>query len=125
MLEDDKAEQHATWDLKNTFLGIEFDVICLEFCKGLLKISNEVVSPFGLNYDVINVGLNGSPDEVPETLEHTTLVCSSYVFQTKRHRNIAEKSKWGDKRSHELVEFSHCDLMVPRVCIKEAKGFTA
>ena len=66
MLGDDEAEQHTPREPKNTFLGIEFDAIRLEFCKGLLKISNEVVSPFGLNYDVVNVGLNDPPDEVPE-----------------------------------------------------------
>ena len=80
MLGDDEAEQHAPRDPKNTLLGIEFDAIRLEFHKGLLKISNEVVSPFGLNYDVANVGLNGPPDEVPKTLEHTMLVCSPCIF---------------------------------------------
>ena len=52
----------------------------MEFCKGLLKIGNEVVSLFGLDYDVVNVGLNGPPDEVPKTFEHTTLVCGPNVL---------------------------------------------
>ena len=64
-----------------TLLKIEFDVVCLEFCKGLFKIDYEVVSPFGLDHDVINVGLNGSPDEAPETFEHTTLVRSLAFFR--------------------------------------------
>ena len=80
MLGDDKAEQHAPRDPKNTLLGIEFDAICLEFRKGLLKIGNEVVSLFGLDHDVINVGLNGPPDEVPEAFEHTALVCSPSIL---------------------------------------------
>ena len=63
------------------------------------------------------------PDEVPETLEHTTLVCSPRVFQTERHRDIAERSEWGDERRHELVGLFYVDLMVPEVRIKEAKGF--
>ena len=70
---------------KNALLGIEFDAVCLEFCKGLLKVGYEVVSLFGLDHNVINIGLNGSPNEVPETLEHTTLVCSPSVLQTERH----------------------------------------
>ena len=41
-----------------------------------------MVSLFGLNYDVIDVGLNGSPDEVPEASEHTTLVHSPSVFRS-------------------------------------------
>ena len=80
MLEDDETKQHTPRDPKNTLLGIEFAAIRLEFCKGLLKVDNEVVSLFGFNYDVINVGLNGPPDEVPETLEHITLVYSPSVF---------------------------------------------
>ena len=51
-----------------------------EFYKGLLKIGYEVVSPFGFDHDVINVGLNGPLDEVPKALEHTTLVCSPSVL---------------------------------------------
>ena len=80
MLGDNEAKQHAPQDPKNTFLGIEFDAICSEFCKGLLKIGNKVVSPFGINYDVVNVGLNGPPDEVPEAFEHAVLVRSPSVL---------------------------------------------
>ena len=50
------------------------------FCKGLLKVGDELVRPIGLDHDVVYVGLNGSPDEVSETLEHTTLVHSPYVL---------------------------------------------
>ena len=46
----------------------------------MLKIGNEMVRPFGLNHDVINVGLNGAPDEVPKASEHTTLVRSPNVL---------------------------------------------
>ena len=81
MLEDDKTQHHTPWDPENTLLGVEFDAVCSEFCKGLLKIGYEVVSPFGLDHDVINIGLNGLPDEVPETLEHTTLVCGPAFFK--------------------------------------------
>ena len=80
MLGDDEAKQHAPWDPKNTLLGIEFDAVRSEFCKGLLKIGYEVVSLFGFDHDVIDVGLNGPPDEVPEALEHITLVCSPSVL---------------------------------------------
>ena len=80
MLRDNEAKQHAPWDPENTFLGIEFDAIRLEFRKGLLKIGNEVVNPFGLNHDVINVGLNGPPNEVLEAFEHTALIHSPCVL---------------------------------------------
>ena len=83
-----------------------------------------MVSPFGLNYDVIDVGLNGPPDEVPKTLEHTMLVCSPSVLQIERHCDVAECSKGGDERCRKLVLVFHRDLMVPGVRIKEAKGFT-
>ena len=87
MLGDDEAEQHAPRDPENTFLGVEFVAICSEFCEGLLKIGNEVVSPFRFNYDVIDVGLNGPPDEVPKAFEHTTLIHGPSVLQ-KRSRTI-------------------------------------
>ena len=48
----------------------------------MLKIGNKVVSQLGLDHDVVNVGLNGPPDEVPKTLEHTTLVCSLAFFRS-------------------------------------------
>ena len=85
MLGDDEAKQHTPRDPENTLLRIEFDAIRPKFHKGLLKISNEVVSSFGLNYDVINVGLNGPPDEVPEAFKHTSLVRSPNILQTKQH----------------------------------------
>jgi hypothetical protein len=80
MLRDDKTMQHAPWDPKDALLGIEFDDVCSEFHKGLFKISYEVVSPFGFDNDVINIGLDGPLDEVFKTLEHTMLVCSPSVL---------------------------------------------
>ena len=71
MLGDNEAEQHASRDPKNTFFGIEFDAIFLESCKDSFEVGDKMVSPFGLNYDVVDVGLNGPPDEVPEAFEHT------------------------------------------------------
>ena len=35
-LGDDKTQQHGHWDPKNALLEVEFDVICSEFCEGLL-----------------------------------------------------------------------------------------
>ena len=46
----------------------------------MLKIGDQVIGLFGLDYDVIDVGLNGSPDEVPKTFEHTSLVHSPSVL---------------------------------------------
>ena len=90
MLEDDKTEQHTPWDPENALLRVELNVICSELCEGLLKVSYDLVSPFGLDHDVVHVGLNGPPDEVLKTLQHTTLVCSPSVLQTKWHCDIAE-----------------------------------
>jgi hypothetical protein len=83
-----------------------------------------MVGLFGLDYNVVYVGLNGLTDEVSETLERTSLVCSPHVFQTERHRDIAEQSECGDKRGRGQVTLFHHYLMVPRVHIEEAKGFT-
>ena len=80
MLGDDETKKHTPQDPKNALFRIEFDAVCSEFCEGLLKIGYEVVSLFGLDHNVVHVGLNGSPDEGPETLEHTTLVHSPSVL---------------------------------------------
>ena len=40
-----------------------------------------MVSPFGLNSDVVDIGLNGPPDEVPEAVEDTALVSCPSVFR--------------------------------------------
>ena len=85
MLGDDETKQHTPWDPENAFLEVEFDAICSEFCKGLLKINDEVISLFGLNYDVVDIGLNGPPDAVLEASEHTALVRCPSVLQTKWH----------------------------------------
>ena len=85
MLGDDEAEQHASRDPKNTFFGVEFDAVGPEFRKGLFKVSDMVVSSLGLDHDVIDIGLNGSPDEVSEAIEHTALVRCPSILQTERH----------------------------------------
>ena len=120
MLGDDETQQHTPRDPENALLRVELNVVCSEFCEGLLKVSYDLVSPFGLDHDVIYVGLNGSPDEVFETLEHTMLVRSPSVLQTEWHCDVAEQSEGGDERCHELVKLFHHDLMIPGVRIKEA-----
>ena len=47
----------------------------------MLKVGYDLISPFGLDHDVVYVGLNGLPNEVPETLEHTTLIRIPGVFR--------------------------------------------
>ena len=85
MLGDDEAKQHAPWNPENTFFGIEFDAVCPEFRKGLFKVGDKVVSSLGFNYDVVDIGLNGSPDEVSEAIKHTTLVRCPCILQTEWH----------------------------------------
>ena len=80
MLRDNKTEQHTPRDLENALLGVELNAICSEFCEGLLKVDYELVSPFGLDHDVIYVGLNSPPNEIPKTLEHAALVHSSHIL---------------------------------------------
>ena len=62
----------------------------MPFAWSLVKVGCDLVHPFGLDHDVVHVGLNGLPDEVPETLEHTTLVRSPSVLQTEWHCDVLE-----------------------------------
>ena len=66
---------------KTHFSGFKLNVVCSEFCKGLPKVGYDLISPFGLDHDVVHVGLNGSPNEPPETFEHTMLVHSPRIFR--------------------------------------------
>ena len=80
MLRNDETKQQTPQDPENALLGVELNVVRSKFCEGLLKVGYELVSLFGLDHDVVNVGLNGPPDEVPEAFEHTTLVHSHNVL---------------------------------------------
>ena len=62
----------------------------MPFSQSFVKVGYDLVSPFGLDHNVVYVGLNGSPNEVAETLEYTTLVRSPSVLQTEWHYDIAE-----------------------------------
>ena len=90
MLGDDETKQHTPCDPKNTFLRVELNAFCLEFCEGLLKVGYDLVCLFGLDHDVIYVGLNSPPNEIPETLKHAALVRSPHVLQTKQHCDVAK-----------------------------------
>ena len=89
MLGDDETKQHTPRDPKNALLEVELNAICSKFCEGLLKVDYDLVSPFGLDHDVVHVVLNSSPNEVSETLEQTTLVHSPCVLPTERHCDVA------------------------------------
>ena len=93
MLGDDESEQHAPWDPKDAFLGVELDAVLLELPEGLLQVGHELVGLLGLDYDVVHVSLNGLPDEVSKAFGHATLVHSNDVLESEWHRNVAERSK--------------------------------
>ena len=65
-------------------------VRCPEFRKGTFKVGDKVVSPLGFDYDVVDIGLNGSPDEVSEAIKHTALVRCPCILQTERHLNVTK-----------------------------------
>ena len=90
MLRDDETKQHTPGDPENALLEVELNVVCSKFYEGLFKVGYELVSPFGLDHDVVHIGLNGSHDEVSKTLEHTMLVRSPCVLQTEQYCDIAE-----------------------------------
>ena len=71
----------ASMPRSDTFFRIEFDVICPKFHKGSFEVDDKMVNLFGLNYDVIDVGLNCLPDEVLEAVEHTALVSCPAFFR--------------------------------------------
>jgi hypothetical protein len=79
-LRDNESEQHTPRNPENAFLKIEPDAVPPKPFEGRLEVGYEIFGSLGLNYDVIHVCLNSSPDEVPKTLEHTSLLCSPDIF---------------------------------------------
>ena len=84
------------------------------------KIVHQVVRLPGFYYDIVDVCLNGSPDVIPENVEHTSLVCRPGVSETEWHRHVAEHTEWRDEGGRELVGLLHLDLVETGVRIKEA-----
>jgi hypothetical protein len=56
---------------------------------------------------------------VSEDVLHTSLVRGARISEAKRHRHVAEHSKWCDEGSRELVGFLDLYLVVPGIGIKE------
>ena len=90
MLRDDESEQHAPWDPKDAFLGVELDAVLLELLEIVLQVGHEMIGLLGLDYNVIHVSLNGPPDEVSKAFGHAMLVCSPSIFESERHHDVAE-----------------------------------
>jgi hypothetical protein len=82
---------------KTHFSGVEFDAVRSELLKSFLQVGHELDNPFGFDYDVIHVSLNGFTDEFSKTFEHTLPICSPCIFKPEWHRDVIERSERGDQ----------------------------
>jgi hypothetical protein len=67
MLGNDEPQEHASRNAKDTLLGVELDIFCLEAFERDTEVINQIVDLFGFDYDVINVGFYGWPMCSPKT----------------------------------------------------------
>jgi hypothetical protein len=80
-LGNDEPQEHVSWDAKDTHLGVELDVFCFKAFERDTEVINQIVDPFGFDYDIVNVGLYGWPDVFPEDVLHASLVRSPRVSE--------------------------------------------
>jgi hypothetical protein len=70
---------------------------CLEAFERDTEVINQIIDPFGFDYDVVNVGFYGWPVVFPENVLHASLVRSPHVSETEGHSNVAIHAEWGDE----------------------------
>jgi hypothetical protein len=113
MLGDDEPQEHASGDSEDALLGIEFYAFRLETPECRSKVGEEVGGFPRLDYDVIDVSLDGPTNVLSEHMVHAPLVRRTRIPQTKWHSNVAAHAKGCDERSRELVGLFHPDLVIP------------
>src|SRR6185503_17717209 len=88
------------------------------------EIGYQVVRLPGFYDDVVDICFYIPPEMVPEYVEHTPLICSSGVSESKGHHDVAVHVERCDKRGRELVGLFHLDLVVTGISIKKGQKFT-
>ena len=68
--------------------------------------------------------MNITPNLIVETVLYTPLISRLGTLKPKRHRHIAEGSKWSDESCLRLVLNCHLDLMITRVSIQKTQTLT-
>ena len=106
-------QEHASGYPEDTLFGIELHTFRLETSECHFKVGEVVGSLPCLDYDVIDVGLDGATDVFAEHMVHAPLVRRARIPQAERHGDIAVHAEGCDERSRELVGLFHPDLMIP------------
>ena len=109
-------------DPGHAFLGVELNPIGTKTLEGPLSVLDQMVGPPGLDHDVVDVDLNDLSDFVMAPL-HAVQVRHPDIFEANEHRHVALRAEWSDGVNRELVGLLHPDLVIHRVCVKEAHGF--
>jgi hypothetical protein len=61
---------------------------------------------------------------IKEAHLNCVLIGCTCVFQPERHSFVGICPEQGDKRGHYLILFLECDLLVPRIAVKEIEEYT-
>ena len=82
-------------DLENAFFGVQSDPLGPEALKCFIQVGHKTACLLGFDNDVVYIGLYRFAYEVPEDLEHTSLVCSPCVFKAERHGYVSKTFQKG------------------------------
>jgi hypothetical protein len=122
---NNESQKHASRDIKDTLLGVEFDPFGPQPCECYFHVEDKAVNLLRFDHDVIDVDLDYSADVTIEHVVHSSLVCEAIIPQTEGHGSVAIHAIRVGERSHELVGLFHHDLVIVGVGFKEGHGFAS
>ena len=97
----------------NTHGRVEFPFEFPEIFKCLGEIRNELIITFGLDEDIIDVGLGVAPDLPLEASLNGLLVCGAGILEAEHHGVLAVGPEGGDEGRLLLIRLLEGYLVVP------------
>ena len=69
----------------------------------MLEVSHEVISGLGLNYYIIDVGLNVVAYLIFKAMLDGSLICDTSIFESKGHGGVTVGAEWRNEGCFDLV----------------------
>src|SRR3954467_15450830 len=120
-LRHEEPEKLAGGNSEHALLGVELEADLAQVRKGLFQVLNQGCLVSALDHNVVHVGLHISVDLWLESSVDNPRKRRACILQSKRHPHKTVRAAWSDERSLLFVFFSHEDLVVPGVGVKEGK----
>jgi hypothetical protein len=98
-------------------------VIGTKVGESFLQVTDQLRSHSRLDDDVVDVDLQVVADLLLETSLHALL--EGGILEAEWHGSVAKSAEGGDEGHGQLIGGVHCDLMVPKMRVQNAKGLIA